>query len=72
MKINIKEKLKIYTIKEPKELLDGALGNNAEPIKEYPDWDEASDGSDEIRDARYDWDMMADRDRKHHAERWDR
>jgi len=44
-------------IKNPKELIEGALGNNAEPLKEYPDWDD---------------DFRFEMDRKYQAERWDR
>ena len=42
---------------DPKQLIECALGNNAEPVKEYPDWDEA-----------YRFEM----ERKYQAERWDR
>jgi hypothetical protein len=55
-------KLKKKRIKSPKELIEQALGNNAEPTKEYPDWDETF------------WADMErfDMDRKYQAERWDR
>jgi hypothetical protein len=43
--------------KDPKELIEGALGNNAEPQKDYPDWDES---------------FLADMQIKEMAERWDR
>ena len=32
-----------HKIKTPKELLEQALGNNAEPVQEYPDIDEVAD-----------------------------
>ena len=58
-------------IKDTEELLDKELAqDNPENI---PDMYDDNDGSDEIRDARYDWDMMcADMERKEQAERWDR
>lgn len=46
------------------------LKDNPETIPDL--YDEDGDGSDELRDAQYDWDMMADRERKYNAERWDR
>ena len=57
---------------EPKELLDSAIAHD-DP-EQIPDmYDEDADGSDELRDAKYDWDMMnADMERKEMAERWDR
>jgi hypothetical protein len=68
MRINLKEKLQPYTARTLKEKLniyttrpqdptDTALGNNAELVPEYADWDES---------------FLADMQIKEMAERWDR
>ena len=59
--------------KDPKELIDQAIAEDDPEL--IPDMYDDNDGSDELRDAQYDWDMMADRfdmDRKYQAERTDR
>ena len=58
-------------IKEPKEMIERAIAED-DP-ENIPDMYDDIDGSDELRDAQYDWDMMcADMERKEQAERWDR
>lgn len=54
----------------PKELIEQAIAKDDPEL--IPEMYDDNDGSDELRDAKYDWDMMADRERKYNAERWDR